>query len=159
MFLIMIADFIVHFFAIVVVACQYTSSAWMPPATISTTTTTTTTTTSATIRRPTSYFSPKSRSFAFHSKNHLNAEKNKNPTTTTNSEEEADSSSDSTTMQDDDDTVNEIKWGVSYIGGDPCGSKYNDDPFDKNPSDKPGFPDDMKARIEALAKQKLRERE
>lgn len=21
-------------------------------------------------------------------------------------------------------------YGVSYIGGDPCGSKYNDDPFD-----------------------------
>ena len=22
------------------------------------------------------------------------------------------------------------EWGVSYIGGDPCGSKYNTDPFD-----------------------------
>lgn len=22
------------------------------------------------------------------------------------------------------------EYGVSYIGGDPCGSKYNDDPFD-----------------------------
>jgi hypothetical protein len=50
------------------------------------------------------------------------------------------------------------EWGVSYIGGDPCGSKYNDDPFDSKPS-KPGFPDDMKARIEALAEQKKRESE
>jgi hypothetical protein len=24
----------------------------------------------------------------------------------------------------------EAEYGVSYIGGDPCGSKYNDDPFD-----------------------------
>ena len=57
--------------------------------------------------------------------------------------------------------VNEIEWGVSYIGGDPCGSKYNDDPFDanKSSSNKPGFPDDMKARIQALAEKKLRERE
>mmetsp|Transcript_26866 Transcript_26866/g.63123 ORF Transcript_26866/g.63123 Transcript_26866/m.63123 type:complete len:141 (+) Transcript_26866:60-482(+) len=50
-----------------------------------------------------------------------------------------------------------VEWGVSYIGGDPCGSKYNSDPFDKNPSDKPGLPDDMKARIAALAEKKLRE--
>ena len=57
--------------------------------------------------------------------------------------------------------VKEVEWGVSYIGGDPCGSKYNDDPFDanKSSSNKPGFPDDMKARIQALAEQKLRERE
>ena len=57
--------------------------------------------------------------------------------------------------------VEEVEWGVSYIGGDPCGSKYNDDPFDanKSSSNKPGFPDDMKARIQALAEQKLRERE
>ena len=57
--------------------------------------------------------------------------------------------------------VKEAEWGVSYIGGDPCGSKYNDDPFDanKSSSNKPGFPDDMKARILALAEQKLRERE
>lgn len=50
------------------------------------------------------------------------------------------------------------EWGVSYIGGDPCGSKYNNDPFDSKPS-RPGFPDDMKARIEALAEQKRRESE
>jgi len=50
------------------------------------------------------------------------------------------------------------EWGVSYIGGDPCGSKYNNDPFDLKPS-RPGFPDDMKARIEALAEQKRRESE
>ena len=57
--------------------------------------------------------------------------------------------------------VKNAEWGVSYIGGDPCGSKYNDDPFDanKSSSNKPGFPDDMKARIQALAEQKLRERE
>ena len=50
------------------------------------------------------------------------------------------------------------EYGVSYIGGDPCGSKYNDDPFDVKPS-KPGFPDDMKARIEALAEKKRLENE
>jgi hypothetical protein len=56
--------------------------------------------------------------------------------------------------------VKGVEWGVSYIGGDPCGSKYNDDPFDanKSSSNKPGFPDDMKARIQALAEQKLRKR-
>jgi len=50
-----------------------------------------------------------------------------------------------------------IEWGVSFIGGDPCGSKYNDDPFDARSSgnDKPGMPDDMKARIKALAEKKL----
>lgn len=50
-------------------------------------------------------------------------------------------------------------FGVSFIGGDPCGSKYNDDPFDatKEAAFKPGFPDDMKARIEALAAKKLEE--
>mmetsp|Transcript_4275 Transcript_4275/g.8179 ORF Transcript_4275/g.8179 Transcript_4275/m.8179 type:complete len:114 (-) Transcript_4275:19-360(-) len=53
---------------------------------------------------------------------------------------------------------NVVEWGVSYIGGDPCGSKYNEDPFDKKPS-KPGFPDDMKARIEALAQEKKRRSE
>ena len=51
-----------------------------------------------------------------------------------------------------------IEWGVSYIGGDPCGSKYNDDPFDNKPS-KPGFPDDMKARIEAIVERKRKEAE
>lgn len=54
--------------------------------------------------------------------------------------------------------ADDVEWGVSYIGGDPCGSKYNDDPFDAKPS-KPGFPDDMKARIDALMEQKKRESE
>jgi len=87
-------------------------------------------------------FSSKSRSFtSFHSKNGG----------------EIDSTS---VIQDDTaNPADEVKWGVSYIGGDPCGSKYNDDPFDKNTSDtKPGLPEDMRARIEALAQQKLRER-
>eukprot|EP00587_Corethron_hystrix_P010299 CAMPEP_0113320646 /NCGR_PEP_ID=MMETSP0010_2-20120614/14390_1 /TAXON_ID=216773 ORGANISM="Corethron hystrix, Strain 308" /NCGR_SAMPLE_ID=MMETSP0010_2 /ASSEMBLY_ACC=CAM_ASM_000155 /LENGTH=128 /DNA_ID=CAMNT_0000178507 /DNA_START=84 /DNA_END=470 /DNA_ORIENTATION=+ /assembly_acc=CAM_ASM_000155 len=48
-------------------------------------------------------------------------------------------------------------YGVSFIGGDPCGSKYNDDPFDANAPDnsKPGFPDDMKARIAAMAAERI----
>ena len=50
----------------------------------------------------------------------------------------------------------EQEWGVSCIGGDSCGSKYNDDPFDAA-STKPGLPDNMKARIEAMAEQKLKE--
>lgn len=57
----------------------------------------------------------------------------------------------------DADKTPTVEWGVSYIGGDPCGSKYNTDPFYKNPSDKPGMPDDMKARIEALAQKRLQE--
>ncbi|KAL7464445.1 hypothetical protein ACHAXS_004782 [Conticribra weissflogii] len=51
------------------------------------------------------------------------------------------------------------EFGISYIGGDPCGSKYNDDPFDAtsdNQSFKPGFPDDMKDRIEAMARERLK---
>ena len=50
-------------------------------------------------------------------------------------------------------------YGVSYIGGDPCGSKYNDDPFDATKEDafKPGLPDDMKDRIAALAAKKAQE--
>ncbi|KAL3775365.1 hypothetical protein ACHAW5_006507 [Stephanodiscus triporus] len=49
-------------------------------------------------------------------------------------------------------------YGVSYIGGDPCGSKYNEDPFDVASAEspfKPGIPDDMKDRIAALARKKL----
>jgi len=46
------------------------------------------------------------------------------------------------------------EYGVSYIGGDPCGSKYNDDPFDAQVT-KPGMPNDMKARIQALADKKI----
>mmetsp|Transcript_17590 Transcript_17590/g.36648 ORF Transcript_17590/g.36648 Transcript_17590/m.36648 type:complete len:155 (+) Transcript_17590:38-502(+) len=54
------------------------------------------------------------------------------------------------------------EYGISYIGGDPCGSKYNDDPFDatsKNNSFKPGFPDGMKDRIAALARERLKKEE
>jgi hypothetical protein len=48
------------------------------------------------------------------------------------------------------------EYGVSYIGGDPCGSKYNNDPFDAQVQ-KPGMPDDMKARIQALVDKKVAE--
>lgn len=51
--------------------------------------------------------------------------------------------------------ANNILPGVSYIGGDPCGSKYNSDPFDTK-SSKPGLPDDMKSRIQAIAEQKIK---
>lgn len=49
-------------------------------------------------------------------------------------------------------------YGVSFMGGDPCGSKYNDDPFGAGDV-KPGIPDDMKARIAALAEQRKRQQE
>mmetsp|Transcript_2980 Transcript_2980/g.5499 ORF Transcript_2980/g.5499 Transcript_2980/m.5499 type:complete len:122 (-) Transcript_2980:251-616(-) len=48
------------------------------------------------------------------------------------------------------------EWGASYIGGDPCGSKYNTDPHDAK-IQKPGMPSDMKQRIAALAAKKRRE--
>lgn len=56
---------------------------------------------------------------------------------------------------DDEGTIAAAVYGVSYIGGDPCGSKYNDDPFDVDSSNdaagfRPGLPDDMKDRIAAL---------
>mmetsp|Transcript_1455 Transcript_1455/g.2212 ORF Transcript_1455/g.2212 Transcript_1455/m.2212 type:complete len:111 (+) Transcript_1455:60-392(+) len=54
--------------------------------------------------------------------------------------------------KEDECQKDSTEWGVSYIGGDPCGSKYNNDPFDTE--SKPGFPDDMKSRIEALAEKK-----
>jgi len=54
------------------------------------------------------------------------------------------------------DDAQPVEWGVSFIGGDPCGSKYNDDPFDAQVQ-KPGMPDDMKARIAALAAKKLQQ--
>ena len=56
-----------------------------------------------------------------------------------------------------DEIKPKAEYGVSYIGGDPCGSKYNSDPFDTKVS-KPGMPDDMKARIQALAEKKLKEK-
>ena len=53
-----------------------------------------------------------------------------------------------------------VEWGVSYIGGDPCGSKYNTDPFDASAKiTKPGMPDSMKARIAAKAEERLRQAE
>ena len=55
----------------------------------------------------------------------------------------------------DDEIKPRAEFGVSYIGGDPCGSKYNSDPFDTKIS-KPGMPDDMKARIQALAEKKMK---
>lgn len=65
---------------------------------------------------------------------------------------------------DDDDTMDDAlvvssaaaPYGVSYIGGDPCGSKYNNDPFDVQVQ-KPGMPEDMKARIQALVDKKVAE--
>ena len=53
-------------------------------------------------------------------------------------------------------------YGVSYIGGDPCGSKYNDDPFDaaaQSDSSRPGMPDDAKERIRLLAERMKRKQE
>ena len=65
--------------------------------------------------------------------------------------------------KDDNDTDNDTRidissaqYGVSYIGGDPCGSKYNNDPFDVQVQ-KPGMPDSMKARIQALVDKKVAE--
>ena len=55
----------------------------------------------------------------------------------------------------DDEIQPRVEFGVSYIGGDPCGSKYNSDPFDTKIS-KPGMPHDMKARIQALAEKKMK---
>lgn len=63
-------------------------------------------------------------------------------------------------IQDNTNKESTVVYGVSYIGGDPCGSKYNNDPFDasnKEDSFKPGLPDDMKDRIAALAAKKLQE--
>mmetsp|Transcript_48332 Transcript_48332/g.117057 ORF Transcript_48332/g.117057 Transcript_48332/m.117057 type:complete len:160 (-) Transcript_48332:105-584(-) len=57
---------------------------------------------------------------------------------------------------DVDDVQPKAEYGVSYIGGDPCGSKLNDDPFDTQVQ-KPGMPDDMKNRIQALVEKKVAE--
>ena len=62
----------------------------------------------------------------------------------------------------DDSTTTDLlldvtpQYGISYIGGDPCGSRYNDDPFDVQVQ-KPGMPDSMKARIQALVDKKVAE--
>ena len=61
-------------------------------------------------------------------------------------------------MSDTTSDADSVEWGVSYIGGDPCGSKYNDDPFDASKEiAKPGMPDSMKARIADLAEKKLQQ--
>ena len=66
---------------------------------------------------------------------------------------EARQSSDSNDIVNVDGEVQpKAVYGVSYIGGDPCGSKYNDDPFDASADiSKPGMPDDAKERIRLLA--------
>ena len=57
-----------------------------------------------------------------------------------------------TEIIDLDEVQPQAVYGVSYIGGDPCGSKYNDDPFDSRADNsKPGMPDDAKERIRLLA--------
>lgn len=57
-----------------------------------------------------------------------------------------------------EDPSYEPQYGVSFIGGDPCGSKLNTDPHDAQ-IEKPGMPDSMKARIQALADKRKREEE
>eukprot|EP00565_Helicotheca_tamesis_P003919 CAMPEP_0185729074 /NCGR_PEP_ID=MMETSP1171-20130828/4455_1 /TAXON_ID=374046 /ORGANISM="Helicotheca tamensis, Strain CCMP826" /LENGTH=79 /DNA_ID=CAMNT_0028397843 /DNA_START=110 /DNA_END=349 /DNA_ORIENTATION=- len=57
-----------------------------------------------------------------------------------------------------DSPTPEPQWGVSFIGGDPCGSRYNTDPHDAK-VEKPGMPASMKERIRLLAEQKKREAE
>lgn len=118
--------------AVLLTVCRDTS-AWMLPTVMGTSSTGTTI--------PISFVSLKSRSFTT-----LNAEKS-----------EATKENDEADIVGIDGSKPAVEWGVSYIGGDPCGSKYNSDPFDKKPSDKPGMPDDMKARIAALAQKKLEE--
>ena len=118
--------------AVILTVCRHTR-AWMLP--------TVTGTRSTGTPIPISFVSLESRSFTT-----LNAEKS-----------EATRENDEVDSIDNDDSKPIVEWGVSYIGGDPCGSKYNSDPFDKQPSDKPGMPNDMKARIAALAQKKLEE--
>jgi hypothetical protein len=51
-------------------------------------------------------------------------------------------------------------FGVSFIGGDPCGSKYNDDPFDASKDVvKPGMPDEIKDRIADMAAEMLKKQQ
>ena len=89
-------------------------------------------------------------------------------------DDDADGNSNSSTDDDDarkpqssePDIVNidnvepQAVYGVSYIGGDPCGSKYNDDPFDAAAQiSKPGMPDDAKERIRLLAEKMKRKQQ
>ena len=70
------------------------------------------------------------------------------------SDSDSDSESDSGGT-DGDQEAPDPRYGISYIGGDPCGSRYNDDPHDAK-VERPGMPDDMKARIEAMAAERTR---
>ncbi len=128
----MIALHFIVISAVILTVCRDTS-AWMLP--------TATGTRSTGIPIPISFVSLEIRSLTT-----LNA----NNSEGTKENDEVDSA-------DNDESKPTVEWGVSYIGGDPCGSKYNSDPFDKKPSDKPGMPEDMKARIAALARTKLEE--
>ena len=53
----------------------------------------------------------------------------------------------------DDGNLSEVEeereWGISYLGGDPCSSNHNTDPFDEQDS-KPDAWEDMKKRIQAI---------
>ena len=83
------------------------------------------------------------------------------------------SDADAANSKDDDDSkdsnivnIDNVEpravYGVSYIGGDPCGSKYNDDPFDaaaQSDSSRPGMPDDAKERIRLLAEKMKKKQE
>ena len=83
------------------------------------------------------------------------------------------SDADAANSKDDDDSkdstivnIDNVEpravYGVSYIGGDPCGSKYNADPFDaaaQSDSSRPGMPDDSKERIRLLAERMKRRQE
>ena len=89
-------------------------------------------------------------------------------TTDNNSDADAANSKDDGAQQPESNSVNidtvepRAVYGVSYIGGDPCGSKYNDDPFDAaahQSGSKPGMPDDAKERIRLLAERMKRKRE
>lgn len=74
-------------------------------------------------------------------------------TATTTTAHQQSETNDDNNIQQQQQQPQTSEYGVSYIGGDPCGSKYNDDPFDAQVT-KPGMPDDMKARIKALAHKK-----
>jgi len=74
----------------------------------------------------------------------------------------ADDDSSSGTVVNVDNVEPRAVYGVSYIGGDPCGSKYNDDPFDAAAAQggaRPGMPDDAKERIRLLAEKMKRKQQ
>ena len=80
-----------------------------------------------------------------------------------NSKDDDDDSKDSNNIVNIDNVEPRAVYGVSYIGGGPCGSKYNDDPFDaaavQGDSSRPGMPDDAKERIRLLAERMKRKQE